>query len=195
MNTCYVTVISSGFACFQYLDERCEGMWGVSQISTQVSRSRKKRLHSWLVWFLVSLAVRKQSHRRDEGDSPAYSGADNRRPLVSERRAEDQPLKQVLNKPSGRDSVCGFSIQMVLPLAFCRSPEWCMSSTASLSDLSVQGEIRPSLSLSANPFSHRWRMASVWLIDKKVFSVGIDYTPIYTAAISRLWGLNRWREN
>lgn len=62
--------------------------------------------------------------------------------FLSEGRAEHKPLNQVLNKQSVEKAVCGFSVQMPL----------------SLSGLSLQGEIRLSLSPPVNPLSHRWRM-------------------------------------
>ena len=70
-------------------------------------------------------------------------------------RAEHKPLKRLLNKQSGEETVCGFSVQMPLSC----SPEQRASGAVSLSDLSVQGEIRLSLGPTVNPLSHRCRMS------------------------------------
>lgn len=72
--------------------------------------------------------------------------------------------------------MCGISVQTpVSPLYY--SPEQCMNRAVSLSDLSVQGEIRHSLSPSVNPLYYRWRMSINLAFTEKVCCMEmVDYT-------------------
>lgn len=114
---------------------------------------------------LFCLRLSGNCHRRgDQGDHPAHSKQPcSPQPLAahSSGRAEQSinPFKQILNKQSGREAVCGFSVQMLLSRSVALRGAVCELCRVFPSDLSLQGEIRLSLSPSVNTLIHRWRMS------------------------------------